>query len=120
MKYSIGEFSKLTNISCPTLRYYEQEHLLVVKRDSSGRRYYAPEDIDWLLFIKRLKDTGMSIKEIREYAILRHQGDSTVRERLAILEKHKTIVLQEKEKWETNLQNLNEKINLYKQKLDNQ
>ena len=118
MTYSIGEFAKLTGISCPTLRYYEQEQLLVVNRDTGGRRYYTPEDIEWILFIKRLKDTGMPIKEICVYAILRYQGDSTMRERLAILEKHRLAVSQEKEKWETNLQNLDKKISLYQEKLN--
>ncbi|VBB09600.1 merr bacterial regulatory protein hth signature [Lucifera butyrica] len=117
MRYSIGQFSSITNLSSPTLRYYEKEQLLIVNRDSAGRRYYTSEDIDWIRFIKRLKDTGMSIKDIREYALLRYQGDSTISRRLEILEKHKIAVLEEKAKWENNLQNLDEKIKLYKHKL---
>lgn len=119
MNYSIGQFSKLTNLSAPTLRYYEQEQLIVVNRDSCGRRYYTAEDIDWILFIKKLKDTGMPIKDIREYAVLRYQGDATIRIRLEILENHKLTVMQEKAKWESNLHNLEEKIKVYKYKLKN-
>jgi DNA-binding transcriptional MerR regulator len=118
MNYSIGQFSNITNLSSPTLRYYEKEKLLIVSRDSAGRRFYTPEDIDWILFIKRLKDTGMSIKEIREYALLRYQGDSTMQHRLEILEKHKLVVMEEKAKWESNLLNLDEKIKLYKSNLN--
>lgn len=118
MNYSIGQFSNITNINAPTLRYYENEQLLVVNRDSVGRRFYTTEDIDWILFIKKLKDTGMTIKDIREYALLRYQGDSTIQQRLEILEKHKSTVIQEKIKWENNLQNLNEKISIYKSKLN--
>jgi len=117
MKYSIGQFSTITNISSPTLRYYEKEQLLVINRDAIGRRFYTEQDIAWILFIKKLKDTGMSIKEIREYAILRYQGDSTIKQRLEILEKHKVFVMEEKAKWERNLQNLDEKIAIYKSKL---
>lgn len=120
MNYSIGQFSTITNISSPTLRYYEKEQLLVTNRDSIGRRFYTKEDMAWILFIKKLKDTGMSIKEIREYAILRYQGDSTMQQRLEILEKHKAFVMEEKEKWERNLQNLDEKIEIYKSKLNMQ
>jgi DNA-binding transcriptional MerR regulator len=119
MNYSIGQFSKLTNLSAPTLRYYEQEQLIIVSRDSGSRRYYTIEDIDWILFIKKLKDTGMPIKAIREYAVLRYQGDSTIRRRLEILENHKLTVIQEKAKWDNNLQNLEEKIKVYQHKLKN-
>lgn len=118
MNYSIGEFSNITNISSPTLRYYEKEQLLVTNRDAIGRRFYTQEDITWILFIKKLKDTGMSIKDIREYAILRYQGDSTMQQRLVILEKHKAFVMEEKAKWERNLQNLDEKIEIYKSRLN--
>ena len=117
MNYSIGQFSSITNISSPTLRYYEKEQLLIVSRDSVGRRFYTAGDIDWILFIKKLKDTGMPIKDIREYALLRYQGDSTMQQRLEILEKHKLAVVEEKAKWESNLINLDEKIRLYKGKL---
>ncbi|MCE5284226.1 MAG: MerR family transcriptional regulator [Pelosinus sp.] len=119
MHYSIGQFSSLTNISAPTLRYYEKEQILITHRDAGGRRFYTAQDIDWILFIKKLKDTGMPLKDIREYAILRYQGDSTMQQRLEILEKHKLSVIEEKEKWDTNLQNLNNKITIYKEKLNN-
>ena len=117
MNYSIGEFSKLTGFSAPTLRYYEREQLVVVSRDSSGRRYYTAEDIDWILFIKKLKDTGMPIKTIRGYAVLRYQGDATIPRRLEILENHKLTVMAEKAKWEQNLYNLDDKIKVYQKKL---
>jgi len=120
MNYSIGEFANITNVTAYTLRYYEKEQLLIVNRDSSKRRFYTKEDIDWILFIKKLKDTGMPIKDIREYARLRYQGDSTIQLRLAILEKHKLAVVAEKAKWETNLLNLDMKINFYKKKIINE
>lgn len=117
MNYSIGQFANITNMSSPTLRYYEKEQLLIVSRDSAGRRFYTAKDVDWILFIKKLKDTGMSIKNIREYALLRYQGDSTIKQRLEILKKHKLAVVEEKAKWENNLLNLDEKIRLYENKL---
>lgn len=118
MNYSIGKFSKLTNMSSPTLRYYEKEQILIVSRDALGRRLYTSEDVDWILFIKKLKNTGMSIKDIREYALLRYQGDSTIQQRLKILEDHRLGVIREKTKLETHLENLNEKISIYKDKLN--
>lgn len=118
MNYSIGQFATITNISSHTLRYYEKEQLLIVNRNSIGRRFYTSEDIDWILFIKKLKDTGMSIKGIKEYALLRYQGDSTMQQRLEILEQHRQSTVEEKVKWERNLSNLDEKIKIYKNKIN--
>ncbi|WP_088185763.1 MerR family transcriptional regulator [Desulfosporosinus sp. FKA] len=117
MSYSIGEFSKIISLSIDTLRYYEKEQLILVERDTVGRRRYTDADLSWILFIKRLKDTGMPIKEMKKYAFLRYKGDSTIPERLHILEQHRKFVLEEKAKWESNLEHLDEKISIYKGKI---
>lgn len=62
----------------------------------------------------------MLIKEIRDYAVLRYQGDSTMPQRLAILEKHRIAVMEEKLKWENNLLNLDNKITFYKNQIHKQ
>lgn len=118
MFYSIGEFSKFSGISIDTLRYYEKEKLIVVERDSSGRRKYTDLDIQWIAFIKRLKETGMPIKQIRRYAVLRYQGDSTLRERLEMLKEHRSYVVAQKENWDANLKHLDEKMKTYEEKIN--
>ncbi len=85
MEYSIGEFSRLTDLGIHTLRYYEQEGLITPGRNSSNRRCYSDKDLAWIEFIKRLKDTGMPIKEIQHYAKLRAAGAPTLRERIEML-----------------------------------
>ncbi len=65
MEYSIGEFSEVTGLGIHTLRYYEHEGLIAPMRNSSNRRRYSDRDIAWIDFIKRLKATGMPIKEIK-------------------------------------------------------
>ena len=117
MSYAIGQFSKLTGLTSPTLRYYEQEGLLSVQRDAAGRREYTEQDVEWLHFIKRLKETGMPIREIRRYAQLRYQGDGTMQERLAMLEEHHKNVLEEQQKLAKNLRKLEEKLTFYRQAL---
>ena len=117
MNYAIGQFSKLTGLTGPTLRYYEQEGLLSVQRDAAGRRIYTEQDVEWLHFIKRLKETGMPIREIRRYAQLRYQGNSTMQERLAMLEEHHQNVLAEQQKLAENLRKLEEKLAFYRQAL---
>ncbi|HBE81005.1 MAG TPA: MerR family transcriptional regulator [Firmicutes bacterium] len=117
MSYSIGEFSAIINLSIDTLRYYEKEQLILVMRDVAGRRRYTEADIGWILFIKKLKETGMPIQRMKKYASLRYQGDFTLAERLKMLEQHRLLVLEKKAKWESNLERLEEKIDIYKNKI---
>lgn len=118
MNYSIGEFSKFTNLSIDTLRYYEKEGLITPKRKENGRRYYCEKDVTWIEFIKRLKETKMPIKEIQKYAKLRAIGDSTMNERMDMLINHRTALEKEITKANENLQKLNDKINFYKSAID--
>ncbi|NSB34705.1 MerR family transcriptional regulator [Clostridium saccharoperbutylacetonicum] len=118
MNYSIGEFSKLTNLSIDTLRYYEKEGLIAPERKENGRRYYSEKDVTWIAFIKRLKETRMPIKEIQEYAKLRAIGDTTMAERMEMLIKHRTALEYEIMKANENLQKLNEKIDFYRSAID--
>ncbi len=111
---TIGELAKATNISEHTLRYYEKRNLIRVERDSVGRRCYQDSDIEWVKFIKRLKDTGMLLKDIERYSQLRYQGDSTMQERLFMLLEHRLYVLEQRKKWDEYLENLDQKITFYK------
>ena len=117
-QYSIGEFSDLTNVSIYTLRYYEKENLINPKRMDNGRRTYSEEDIAWIQFIKRLKDTGMSIKEIHKYAELRAVGDATLEKRMEILKNHRCLLQEEIAKANENLSKLDEKIIYYENAID--
>ena len=111
---TIGEISKVTNISKYTLRYYENKGLIHVKRDNIGRRCYDESDIAWIKFIQRLKDTGMLLRDIKKYAQLRYEGDATIPERLSMLQEHRKYVLEQQKKWADYLDNLNNKIAFYK------
>ena len=114
----IGEMAKAADISEYTLRYYERKGLIRVNRDNGGRRCYEESDIEWIKFIKRLKDTGMLLKDIREYSRLRYEGNTTMPERLQMLEKHREYVLEQQRKWAEYLDNLDDKIAFYKHSID--
>lgn len=114
---TIGEFSAITGISAYTLRYYEKKGLLRVNRDNAGRRDYSTEDIEWVKFIQRLKDTGMLLRDIKYYSDLRYQGDDTMAERMELLMQHRKSVLEEQRKWEECLRNLDEKIGIYRERI---
>ena len=118
MEYPIGEFSKLTGLGIHTLRYYEQEGLIAPERNSSNRRCYSDKDLTWIEFIKRLKDTGMPIKEIQHYAKLRAEGDPTLRERMEMLTAHREALNEQIRQLQEHLTKLDDKIDFYRQEID--
>lgn len=109
----ISEFSKRTGVSPSTLRYYEDKGLIRVRRDAGGRRDYSEQDAEWVKFIKRLKDTGMGLNEIKHYSDLRYQGESTMGERLSILYRHRRCVAEQQARWVEYAKNLDDKIIWY-------
>lgn len=115
---TIGEIAKQTNLAESTLRYYEKKGLLKVERDRNLRRVYSESDIEWIRFIRRLKETGMPLQAIQHYSELRYLGASTMAERLAMLQTHKEYVLEQCQKWEDYLRNLEDKIAFYQNTID--
>lgn len=115
---NIKQFSQTTGISSYTIRYYEKLGLLrSIQRNSSGYRDFSNEDVIWIEFIKRLKDTAMPLKDIQTYAKLRDQGESTQQKRMDMLNQH-AIELEEKiHKQTDHLKTLKRKIEHYKKLL---
>ena len=118
MEYSIGEFSRLTNLGIHTLRYYEHENLITPKRNSSNRRCYSDKDLAWTYFIKRLKNTGMPIKEIQRYAKLRAEGDLTLNERMEMLTVHRESLNKQIKALQEHMAKLDDKIDFYRQEIE--
>ncbi|MDD2957686.1 MAG: MerR family transcriptional regulator [Lachnospiraceae bacterium] len=118
MNYTIGEFSTLTNLGIHTLRYYEKEKLISPERKENGRRLYSENDVSWIQFIKRLKDTGMPIKEIQKYATFRAIGDSTLTDRMEMLIKHRAALNEEIVKLQEHLEKLDSKIDYYQAEIE--
>lgn len=65
IKYSIGEISKIYNISTDTLRHYEKIGLIKPDRSKNSYRVYKLFDIWKLNVIKTMKNLGISLKEIK-------------------------------------------------------
>ena len=82
MTYTIKEASDITGIPATTLRYYDKEGILpFLERKESGHRMFSEQDLSMLRIIECLKCTGMSIKDIRQYAVWAQMGDSTLEQR---------------------------------------
>ena len=118
LDYSIGEISKVTGLGIHTLRYYEHENLIIPLRNASNRRRYSEKDIAWIAFIKRLKATGMPIKEIKKYAALRAKGDVTLSERMEMLIQHRQSLNEQIRQLQEHEAMLDEKIAFYRQEIE--
>jgi MerR family transcriptional regulator, mercuric resistance operon regulatory protein len=63
---SIGELSRRTRVNIETIRYYERINMLPAPpRTASGRRVYGPADRRTLAFIRRARELGFTLNEIR-------------------------------------------------------
>ena len=92
---TVQQAADRTGLSAHTMRYYERIGLIPsIKRASNGHRRYSEEDIGWIIFLMRLRSTGMSISTMKQYADLQRQGDATHAERLALLKGHRRAVKQ--------------------------
>ena len=112
---SISDMAAETGLTTATLRYYEQEGLLLQDPDrapSSHRRYPAAA-ATWLMFITKLRSTGMPIRDIRRYAELARQGDQTTLQRLALLVEHRGRVLEQLAEVQRSLEAVDFKIASY-------
>lgn len=76
VKMTIGTLSERTHCTVPTIRYYEQIGLLPQpERTSNGHRYYRDQDLERLSFIKRCRDFGFPIDQVRSLTRLFEEGD---------------------------------------------
>ena len=64
--FSIGELSRHSGVNIETIRYYERIKMLPAPpRTASGRRLYGPAEKRTLAFIRRSRDLGFTLEEIR-------------------------------------------------------
>lgn len=94
--YTIGQIAKMMNLSVPTLRYYDDEGILInIKRDNAGNRIFDDSDIEALKIINCLKQSGLKIKEIKEFMDLCRQGNSSLKKRYEFFLSQEQKVLDE-------------------------
>jgi MerR family mercuric resistance operon transcriptional regulator len=72
-RLTIGGLSQLTGVNIETIRYYEKIKVLPVpSRAANGRRMYGPMEHRILAFVRRSRELGFSLDEVR--ALLRLGG----------------------------------------------
>jgi DNA-binding transcriptional MerR regulator len=114
--FRIGSLADHTGRSVHAIRWYELQGLIPgVLRDSSGRRVYGELHFGWLELIDRLRRTGMSIAEMREYTALVQQGDSTLQERQRLLAAHRGHLREKISEWTSALKLIDSKVEFYEE-----
>jgi len=112
---TIGEVSAATGMSIEALRFYEREGLMLdpTPRNGSGHRRYGRSEVEWIAGLLMLRETGMSIGDMRVLAELSRRAGSEA-ERLAVLEQHREGVLAALETTRRHLAALEKKIDAYR------
>jgi DNA-binding transcriptional MerR regulator len=101
--YTVKEIAKLLDMTEHTVRYYTDMGLVPsLKRDKNGNRLFDERSKNWLIGIKNLRGSGMSIQAVKDYVNLCLQGEST-------LEIRYEIILEQKKKLEEQLREMNER-----------
>jgi DNA-binding transcriptional MerR regulator len=113
--YAISDVAEQTGLSVHTLRYYERAGLMPrpIGRSSSTHRRYSEGDVSWVVFLTRLRSTGMPIATLREYTELAQRGDDTAEARLELLLRHRISFLARLEEMQQSLDVIDRKIELY-------
>lgn len=113
-KLTIQQVAEATGLSVYTLRYYERIGLIhQINRAENTHRRYTADDIGWIDFLNKLRATGMSIQQMRDYAELQRQGDSSLPQRLQMLKDHQCKVEARMAELQEHLKFIHYKVGIY-------
>ncbi|MCD5002353.1 MerR family transcriptional regulator [Enterococcus saccharolyticus] len=117
---NISEAASIHGLTPSTLRYYEKQGLLPpINRDASGNRDYSVEDINWIGFVKCMRDSGLSVEALARYTALYQMGDDTLVERKQLLIFEYEKLRQKQQQINDTVFKLKGKINHYEANIQN-
>lgn len=87
--HPIGAASTLSGVNIETIRYYERQGIVPrPRRTASGRRVYGRADIARLRFVRRCRDLGFPIADIRALLDLSAGSDAPCAEVKTLGQRH--------------------------------
>ena len=87
--HTIGAAAKLSGVNIETIRYYEREGVVPkAERTASGRRVYDDDQVSRLRFVKRCRELGFPIPEVKSLLALTRGAPSSCSEAREIGETH--------------------------------
>jgi MerR family mercuric resistance operon transcriptional regulator len=85
----IGELSRVTGVHIETIRYYEKIKMLPAPgRTTGGHRVYGPQEVRLLGFIRRSRELGFTLDEIRALLDLGGPGKASCAEVRGVAKRH--------------------------------
>jgi MerR family transcriptional regulator, mercuric resistance operon regulatory protein len=86
---AIGELSRLCGVNIETIRYYEKIKMLPAPlRTEAGHRVYGPKETRILVFIRRGRELGFTLDQIRALLNLSGPGRASCAEVREIAKHH--------------------------------
>lgn len=86
---TIGELSRITGVHIETIRYYEKIKLIPAPlRTEGGHRVYGPRERRTLTFVRRARELGFTLNEIRALMELGAPGNASCADVKAIASRH--------------------------------
>lgn len=82
----------MTGTTAPAIRYYEEIGLLPRPMRVGGQRRYDGDDARRLTFIRRCRDFGFPVEQVRSLVELMHDDDRSCLEALGLAETHLAAV----------------------------
>ncbi|MGN1011893.1 MAG: MerR family transcriptional regulator, partial [Clostridia bacterium] len=96
--YTIGQVAEMFGLPISTLRYYDKEGLFPGMRRESGIRKFGEREIEALRIIECLKQSGLEIKDIKQFMAWCAEGNETYSLRRDLFLKRKNAVEEEIER----------------------
>lgn len=112
--YTVKDVSRLLGLTEHAVRFYTDKGLVpTIQRDKNNNRLFDKESINWLTGVKHLKQSGMSVEDIKRYVDLCLEGRSTMQERYEIIMKQQEIAQAQLEEAKQRAEYMKNKANHY-------
>lgn len=93
MLLRIGELARQTGVKVVTIRYYEQVGLISPPQRTAGNyRTYSCEDAKRLRFIRRCRDFGFSLEQVRDLLRLSAENAPSCAEVCRLAKEHSRAI----------------------------
>ena len=101
--YTIGQVSEMFHLPISTLRYYDKEGFFPNLVRKGNIRYFSDNELEAIRIIECLKQSGLEIKDIKQFFEWVTEGSSSYTKRKELFEHRKAAVKEEIKQLEKNL-----------------